>query len=147
MDREIVKKMLDEFYPQLEALETRSEAIRQFLKDEGLATDEQFAPYLEQAGKASSVKWLAHRVRMEHLLTSAIREAAKPPEKPAVELGKKPEGEPAEAASVNKAEGDGGKSASLESAPLGQEQSTTDQGKSEQQEKSEPDQKKPAEAA
>lgn len=74
MNSDTVKKLLDEFYPQLEALETRCTAIQQFLTDQRLATDEQLAPYLERAGKTSSVKWLANRLRMEYLLTSAVKE-------------------------------------------------------------------------
>lgn len=81
MNSDTVKKLLDEFYPQLEALETQCTAIQQFLTDQRLATDEQLAPYLERAGKTSSVKWLANRLRMEHLLTSAVKET-EPAEEP-----------------------------------------------------------------
>lgn len=51
----------------LESLETQTGAILQFLREKGIATDEQLAPYLEQAGSAASAKWRAVRVRMEHL--------------------------------------------------------------------------------
>jgi len=77
MDSDSLKELLDEFYPQLEALDTQCMAVRQYLKDERQITDTQFAPYLEQAGKASSVKWLASRLRVAQLLSSAMKEAQK----------------------------------------------------------------------
>ena len=80
MDNDTIKKLLDEFYPQLEDLDTQCSAIRQFLKDERQITEGQLAPYLEQAGKGSSVKWLANRLRVEQLLSSAMKEAEKPGE-------------------------------------------------------------------
>jgi hypothetical protein len=67
--------MLHELFASLEALDTQTTAIRQFLKDKGIATDQDFAPYLEQAGNASSVRWLAVRVRIDHLLSSVIKPA------------------------------------------------------------------------
>src|SRR5258708_14111537 len=66
---EPLKEILGELFALLEAQETHSVAVLQFLKDQGIATDEKLAPYLEQAGRASNVKWLAARRRMEYLLT------------------------------------------------------------------------------
>ena len=71
---ESLKEILGELFALLEAQETYSAAILQFLKDQGIATEEKLAPYLEQAGRASNVKWLAARMRMEHLLTPVQRE-------------------------------------------------------------------------
>ena len=72
MDDELSKYVLDELFPLFESLETQSAAILMFLKDKKNATDKKLAPYLDQAGNASSVKWRAARVRLEHLLSSAI---------------------------------------------------------------------------
>jgi hypothetical protein len=47
----------------------------QLLKDKGLATEEELAAQFKQAGKASSVRWLAVRVRIDYLLSSAMKKA------------------------------------------------------------------------
>jgi hypothetical protein len=73
MDRAAVEQLLDELLSSIEALETRGAAILQFLKDEGYATEDQLAPYMEQAGNASSVRWRAARLRMMSLLNSAMK--------------------------------------------------------------------------
>ena len=87
MDENVVREMLHELFASLEALETQSSAITQFLKDKGITNEEELAPYLEQAGNASNVRWLAARVRMDHLLSSAMKgaeqEAKKEPPKAA----------------------------------------------------------------
>jgi hypothetical protein len=75
---------LNELFSHLEKLETQNEAILQFLKEKKRVTDKQLAPYLEQAGNASGVKWRAARVRINHLLEPEH------PEKE-IKLGKKPE--------------------------------------------------------
>jgi hypothetical protein len=84
MNNEAMKEVLNELFSHLEKLETQSEAILQFLKEKKRVTDKQLAPYLEQAGNASSVKWRAARVRIEKLLSPEH------PEKE-IKLGKKPE--------------------------------------------------------
>jgi hypothetical protein len=73
MDEKIVQEMLHELFSSLEVLDTQNAAILQFLKDKGIASEQELAPYLEQAGNASSVRWLAASVRMNHLLSSAFK--------------------------------------------------------------------------
>jgi hypothetical protein len=71
---EPIKEILEELFSLLESLETQSLALTQFLKDQGIATDEKLAPYLDRAGNASSVKWRAARARMQYLLSPAPKE-------------------------------------------------------------------------
>jgi hypothetical protein len=70
MNTEPIKEVLNELFSHLERLETQSDAILQFLKEKKRVTDKQLAPYLEQAGNASNVRWRAVRIRIEHLLSS-----------------------------------------------------------------------------
>ena len=70
---EPIKEILDELFSLLESLETQSLALTQFLKDQGMATDEKLAPYLDRAGNASSVKWRAARARMQYLLSPVAK--------------------------------------------------------------------------
>src|SRR5262249_7606230 len=48
-----LQELLNEIISSLEPLEARSDAIYQFLKAKGVVTDEDFAPFLEQAANAS----------------------------------------------------------------------------------------------
>ena len=77
MDEKIVEDMLDELLPSLEALEARNEAVLQFLKEKGIAPEDQLAPYLEQSRNASNVRWRAVHLRMKRLLLSAIEQEEK----------------------------------------------------------------------
>jgi hypothetical protein len=70
MDDKLVRQVFEELLPSLEALDTKCAVILQFLKNKGIASDDELAPYFEQAGNASSVRWRAARVRINHLLTS-----------------------------------------------------------------------------
>jgi len=80
-----IKEVLNELFSHLERLETQSDAILQFLKEKKRITDKQLAPYLEQAGNASNVRWRAARVRIEHLLSSMETKEEE------TKVGKKPE--------------------------------------------------------
>ncbi len=111
MDSKIAAEILDDLIPALESLEAKSEAALQFLKKEGIASDEKLAPFLEQAASASSVRWMAVRVRMERLLSAlekserdkpapAERKSEPATEKKTEPVGQKePDNQPAKAAS------------------------------------------------
>jgi hypothetical protein len=83
MDLDLAKQLLDEVFPALEALETQSAALLGLLRAKGVATDEKIAPYLEQAGNASAVRWRAIRVRTMSLLSSALQAGTEAKESPA----------------------------------------------------------------
>jgi hypothetical protein len=74
MDVHLGQELLDELGSSLENLETQQSALLQFLKEKGIVTDEQLAPYLTQAGNASNVRWRAARLRLERLLSGAQQE-------------------------------------------------------------------------
>jgi len=78
MDEKIVDQILDELFSSFEDAETQSGGILLFLKSQGIATEQQLAPFFEQAGNASNVRWRAARVRMGALLASAMKPAADP---------------------------------------------------------------------
>jgi hypothetical protein len=75
MNENIAQEILHELFSSLEALETQSTAVLQFLKDKGIANEEELARYFEQAGNTSSVRWRAVRVRIDYLLSSAMKTA------------------------------------------------------------------------
>jgi len=82
-------EIFDELFGLLESLEAQSMAVTQFLKDQKIGNDKKLAPYLEQAGNASSVKWRAARARMEYLLAPMQKEADKKKEAEKQESEKK----------------------------------------------------------
>jgi hypothetical protein len=91
MDAATAKQIFDDLFSSLEDAETRCMGLLEFLKAKGIATDKELAPYLEEAGRASSVRWRAARVRMEYLLSSAKPSG----KKEANETEKRPESSPA----------------------------------------------------
>ena len=76
MDEKVAQEVFDELLPALEALDTKCEAILQFLKDKGIASEDDLVPYLERAGNGSSVRWRVTRVRINHLLSAAKTEGS-----------------------------------------------------------------------
>jgi hypothetical protein len=76
MDQESIDRILDELFPNFEPLESQSAALLHLLKAKGLITDEELAPFLQQAANAASVRWLAVRVRVEALIANLLN----PPE-------------------------------------------------------------------
>ena len=100
---EPIKEILDELFSLLESFETQSLALTQFLKDEGIATDEKLAPYLDRAGNASSVKWRAARARMQYLLSPIPKQTKDEEKDKNKEAGKPPaEKQSTEKSSVGK---------------------------------------------
>lgn len=68
----ITKEIIDDLFFNLETIDAQSAAVLRFLKEKGIAPDKDFAPYLQQASDAASVRWLATRVRLERLLSDVI---------------------------------------------------------------------------
>lgn len=81
MKVELAQELLNELGSSIEKLETQNAALLQFLKDKGVVAEAEFAPYLEQAGKASSVRWRAARVRLEYLISGEQQAEEKAAEK------------------------------------------------------------------
>jgi hypothetical protein len=67
--------ILEEMFTLLQDLETRSVAVLEYLKEQGGASDEKLAPYLDRAAAASDVRWRAARARMDHLLAPKPKSA------------------------------------------------------------------------
>ena len=77
MQVDLAQELLNELGSSLENLETQHAALLQFLKDNGILTDDRFASYIAQAGKASSVRWRAARIRLESLFSTERQKQAK----------------------------------------------------------------------
>ena len=73
MDENIGKEILDELFSSLETIERQNAALWELLKSKGIVSDEELAPHLEEARGASSVRWLAARVRIDHLIAGATK--------------------------------------------------------------------------
>ncbi|MGA8438502.1 MAG: hypothetical protein WB762_06870 [Candidatus Sulfotelmatobacter sp.] len=69
MNVHLAQELLNELGSSLESLEAQQSALLQFLKEKGVVTDDQLAPYLNQASNASNVRWRAARVRLERLFS------------------------------------------------------------------------------
>jgi hypothetical protein len=90
MDDKVAQLILDELFSSLEVLETQTAAVLQFLKERASASDEQLAPYLEQAGKASGIKRRAARVRIDYLISGITNPPQKAVERDVAKGEKKP---------------------------------------------------------
>jgi hypothetical protein len=77
MDEAAVQQIFTELFEALEPLDTQISGLLQFLKSKGIATEEELAPFLEQAGNASNIRWLAARLRTDALISSALKPAEK----------------------------------------------------------------------
>ena len=88
MDETVLQEILDELFSALETLETQNGAMLQFLKNQGVVKDEDFATFLRDAGKASNVRWRATRARVNRLLSPKANEAEKEPSPSANETKK-----------------------------------------------------------
>lgn len=63
-----IAEIFEDVFTLMQDLETRSVAVFEYMQEQGGATDEKLAPYLDRAAGAADVRWRAARARMEHLL-------------------------------------------------------------------------------
>jgi hypothetical protein len=96
MDEAVLQEIFEELFQSLETAETQSGAILQFLKAKGIAKDEDLAPYFERASKASSVRLVATRARINHLLSAAAKPTEQSAEYKSHETAAQPPTESAE---------------------------------------------------
>jgi hypothetical protein len=75
MDPKIAEEIIEELASTFQKFETQSAALLEFVKEKGIAKDDELAPYMERAAAASAVRWRATRVRMAHLFASAEKRA------------------------------------------------------------------------
>lgn len=75
MDSEIANELLEELASALQPIEAQNAALLEFIREKGIAKDDELAPYLERAAAASAVQWRAMRVRMARLFASAEKKA------------------------------------------------------------------------
>lgn len=92
MDIRVLEEIFDELISSLENVESRNAATLEFLKAQGIAKDEELAPYLEEAGAASSVRWRAARVRLQRILSSAVEAEERAQQKAKEEAREEPTG-------------------------------------------------------
>src|SRR5712671_4952132 len=133
----IVQEILRDLFSSMETLETQNTAVLQFLKDKGIATDEELASHLEQAGDASSVRWRGVRVRADYLFSSAIKAAEQAAERESTKRAEmKPESKPDTRQSGGKETGKGAKQVATQTA-------ANQQADNEQPEQEQPQNDKP----
>ena len=81
------EQVFEEILPYLEILDAQMGGIVQVLKDKGITTSEEFAQYVQRADRASNVRDLGLRVRMEYLFSSAAKRSTSEESGGAVEVG------------------------------------------------------------
>jgi hypothetical protein len=105
MNENIIQEILHELFSSMEALDTQSTALLEFVKEKGIVSEEELQRHLEQAGNASSVRWRAVRVRIDYLLSSAMKaaeqEAQKTPPKTQEKSAEPPQNKSAEASQTS----------------------------------------------
>ena len=133
-----VQEIFHDLFSSMEALETQNTAVLQFLKDKGIATDEELASHLEQAGNASSVRWRGVRVRADYLFASAAKAAEQVAERESTKHAEmKPESKPDIRQSGEKETGKGAKQVATQNAA--NDQPENDQPDNEQPENDKPE--------
>lgn len=70
------EQVFEEILPYLEVLDAQIGGLVQLLKDKGITTTEEFGQYVQRADKASNVREVSLRVRMEYLFSSAAKRSA-----------------------------------------------------------------------
>src|SRR5882762_836595 len=132
-----VQEIFHDLFSSLEALETQNTAILQFLKDKGIATDEELASHLEQAEIPSSVRWRGVRVRADYLFASAVKAAEQAAERESTKHAEmKPESKPDSRQSGGKETGKGAKQVAAQNA-------ANDQPENDQPDNDQPENDKP----
>ncbi len=121
MNVELAQELLNELGSSLEHIETQHAALLQCLKDKGIVAEADFAPYLEQAARTSSVRWRAARVRLERLFSAETLKEERAAEKERQSTG----GEQGSDQSHEEGAKAGNEKSSSTPAPQGEEAETT----------------------
>jgi len=141
-ENNFVQEIFHDLFSSMEALETQNTAVLQFLKDKGIATDEELASHLEEAGDASSVRWRGVRVRADYLFASAAKAAEQAAERESTKHAEmKPESKPDTRQSGGKETAKGAKQVATQNAA--DDQSVHKQPENDQPENEQPENDKP----
>src|SRR6267143_2013350 len=141
-ENNFVQEIFHDLFSSMEALETQNTAVLQFLKDKGIATNEELASHLEQAGNASSVRWRGVRVRADYLFASAVKAAEQAAERESTRHAEmKPESKPDTRQSGGKETAKGAKQGATQAAD--DNKSAHKQPENEQPENEQPQSDKP----
>ena len=136
-ENNFVQEIFHDLFSSMEALETQNTAVLQFLKDKGIATDEELASHLEQAGDASSVRWRGVRVRADYLFASAVKAAEQAAERESTKHAEmKPESKPDTRQS-------GGKKTAKDAKQVATQNAANQQADNEQSDNEQPEHEQP----